>query len=206
MANLVHLVRHGEVDNPDHLVYGRLPNFGLSDRGRAQAEDAARYLARPPIVAVWSSPLARALETAGLIARRHQLPVKVDEDLTEWRLADEWEGLVWEDLPDRKPGQLEAYLEKPWDLPFSKESLEECAHRVAAVVRRLDEAHREGDVVVVGHQDPTQAARLLLTGATLAEQHEDKPLHATVLSLRAGTPWEELARYDPEDQVRFPPD
>lgn len=205
MANLIHLVRHGEVDNPKHVVYGRLPGYGLSERGLEQAQDAARYLASPPIVAVWSSPLERAIETAYEIARRHQLPVKVDDALTEWKMADEWEGLVWEDLPEARPGQLEAYLDKPWDLAFAAESLETCARRVGAVVRRLDEMYRDGEVVVVGHQDPTQAARLLLTGKTLADQHTGKPLHATVLSLRAGTPWVELARYDPENQVQFPP-
>ena len=56
---VVHLVRHGEVENPRGVIYGRLPGFGLSARGRAQVEETAAYLAEqlddPPLVV--SSPL-----------------------------------------------------------------------------------------------------------------------------------------------------
>lgn len=95
MASYVHLIRHGEVENPEHVVYARLAGFGLSDRGRRQATEAARYLARRPVVAVWSSPLQRALETAWVLAEPHGLPVLVDDELTEWKLADDWAGIVW---------------------------------------------------------------------------------------------------------------
>ena len=70
MAARVHLVRHGEVHNPDHLVYASLPGFTLSERGEAQARAVARYLGRQPIVGVWSSPLERALRTAEPLAQR----------------------------------------------------------------------------------------------------------------------------------------
>ena len=112
MARHVHLVRHGEVDNPQHVVYAALPGFELSELGRLQAKEAARYLSRQPIVAVWSSPLERSLSTAAVIASRSGLPVSVDADLTEWKIADGWAGIVWEDLPIRRPGELEAYLEE----------------------------------------------------------------------------------------------
>ncbi len=205
MAFYVHLVRHGEVDNPDHVVYGRMPGFGLTERGRRQARDAGRYLARRPVVAIWSSPLERALETASTIAQPHGLAVSVDDDFTEWRLADGWQGIVWEDLPQRRPGELEMYLEAPWDLPFALESLERCADRMAAAVLAANERHRDGDVVIVSHQDPVQAVRLLLTGRTLREQHIDKPGHATVITVEHGTPWSEVSRYDPPEQESFPP-
>lgn len=205
MAALVHLVRHGEVENPDHVVYGRLAGFGLSERGVEQANDAARYMSSRPIVAVWSSPLERAIETAEKIAARHQLPIRIEDGLTEWRLADAWEGCPWDTLPQTHPGQLERYLETPWDLPFSSESLEEAADRVAEVVRLAHATHLGGDVAIVSHQDPVQAALLLLTGGTLATQHVDKPMHATVYTLKPSTPWELAARYDPEAQRQFPP-
>jgi len=205
MAFYAHLVRHGEVDNPEHVVYGRMPGFGLTDRGRRQAIDAGRYLARRPIVAVWSSPLERALATAVVIAQPHALPVHVDEDLTEWKLADRWQGIVWEDLPERLPGELETYLETPWDMPFAPESLEACADRIAAAVVRANERHRDGDIVVVSHQDPVQAVRLLLTGRSLHDQHDEKPEHATVITLENDVPWREVSRYDPAEQEPFPP-
>lgn len=205
MASYIHLVRHGEVENPDHVVYGRLPGYGLSERGHDQARDAARYMASSPIVAVWCSPLLRAIETAEHIASRHHVPMRIEEELTEWRLSDVWSGSPWDTLPTTHPGQLERYLETPWDLPFSPESLEEAADRVANVARNARKVHPEGDVVIVSHQDPVQAALLLLTGGTLATQHVDKPMHATVYTLKHGTPWTLEARYDPETQALFPP-
>ena len=79
----VHVVRHGEVDNPTGVLYGRLPGYHLSDKGRAQAQAVADALAERDIVAVIASPLERAQETAGPIAAKHGLPVDTDPDLIE---------------------------------------------------------------------------------------------------------------------------
>jgi len=178
----VHLVRHGEVANPDHVVYAALDGFSLSPRGLRQAAAAADHLASFPVAAVWSSPLARAVETAGVVADRFGLDVHVDPGLTEWGLADRWAGVRWEDLREVFPGELEAYLDHPTELPFAPESLAALAARVVAVVERV-RAGAAGDVVVVSHQDPVQAARLALTGRPLAGLWTDKPLHAAVVTL-----------------------
>lgn len=199
----VHLVRHGEVHNPDHVVYAALAGYGLSERGRAQARDAARYLRSAPVTAVWSSPLQRAIETAEPIARAHDLPIRIAEDLTEWKMADDWAGIRWEALPTERPGQLEAYLNQPLDLPFASESLTTLAERMRGVLSEIAGRH-EGDVVVVSHQDPVQAARLSITGRDLAGQHTDKPMHGTVITLRPGTPWTELTSWSPEQGTEFP--
>src|SRR6201999_4620367 len=79
----VHLIRHGEVHNPDGILYGRLPGFRLSDRGRAQAAAVGDALAGRDIVAVIASPLQRAQETAAFIAAKHDLEVDTDPDLIE---------------------------------------------------------------------------------------------------------------------------
>ncbi len=79
----VHLIRHGEVHNPDGILYGRLPGFRLSETGQGQAVAAAELLAGRDIVAVIASPLQRAQETATPIAARHGLPIDTDHDLIE---------------------------------------------------------------------------------------------------------------------------
>ena len=70
-ATTIHFVRHGEVHNPDHILYERLPGFHLSDRGRRMAGATARYLAANPqtntAAAIYSSPLDRTRETAQAI-------------------------------------------------------------------------------------------------------------------------------------------
>jgi hypothetical protein len=76
-------VRHGEVHNPDKVLYGRLPDFHLSERGRAQAQASADWLADNDIVYVVASPLERAQETAEPIAAPHGLTIDTDDDLIE---------------------------------------------------------------------------------------------------------------------------
>ena len=129
MLERLHLVRHGEVDNPDHVVYADLPGYPLSTTGRDEARAAGAYLGKGRVDAVVCSPLDRAVETAAIIAAAVDRPYAVDERLTEWRLAGRWAGTVWEELPDVFPGELEAYLEHPHDLRFSPESIAEVAAR-----------------------------------------------------------------------------
>src|SRR6476469_2116957 len=80
----VHLVRHGEVDNPDRVLYGRLPGFKLSELGERQAAAAAQYLADEFDVGyLVSSPLERARQTAGPLSEALGLDTVIDERLIE---------------------------------------------------------------------------------------------------------------------------
>jgi broad specificity phosphatase PhoE len=205
MSDRVHLVRHGEVENPDHLVYADLRGFGLSELGIRQAALTAEHLADRPIAAVYSSPLQRATETAGAIAASHGLVVNTVPELTEWRLTDRWKGRVWDDLDAEFPGDLHAYFHHPLDMAFSPESLEELAVRVSAAIEGLAGDHPGGEIVVVSHQDPIQTARLAFTHHTLADLHEDKPSHAEVFTFDVGAPWIERNRWAPAEQEGFPP-
>ena len=197
MARHVHLVRHGEAHNPEEVVYDSLPGFPLSETGNVQARAVSRYLGSQPIVAVWSSPLQRALETAAPIAARSGVPVLVDEELIEWSLLSRWAGTKWADLPSTYPGELEAYLEHPDRLEFANETLGMLTERMTAAIRRVEAQYDAGDVVVVGHQDPIQAARLALTGRSLSGLHSVKPTHASVITLAPGPSWRELTFWEP---------
>jgi broad specificity phosphatase PhoE len=197
MAALVHLVRHAEVDNPDHLVYSDLPGFGLSPHGIDQARRVGRYLGARPVVAIWSSPLERSLRTAEEIAARTAVPVKVDPGLTEWRVTSRWKGHTWRELPKAFPGELEGYLEHPELLDFAEETLDRLADRMASTARRLDTDHPHGDVVIVSHQDPIQAGRLRLIGAPVSGLHDQKPGHGAVVTLRPGVVWREETVWEP---------
>jgi broad specificity phosphatase PhoE len=206
----IHLVRHGEVHNPDHVVYADLDGFGLSDRGAAQAEAAGAFLRGEPIAAVVHSPLQRAVETAQAIAAACAATIEPDPDLTEWLIGRRWAGVVWEDLPSRFPGELEAYLEHPADLPFAPEPIGTVAARMGTAIGAALERHHSGGLVVVSHQDPIQAVRLALTGRELATLQQDKPQHAEVITLLRtddATPpaWEERSRWAPQQGGAFPP-
>ena len=203
MAALVHLVRHAEVDNPQHLVYGSMSGFGLSPHGLDQARRVGRYLGPRPVVAIWSSPLERSLRTSEEIAARSGVPVRVEDDLREWTITDRWKGHTWNAISDAFPGELEAYLEHPERLEFADESLLDLAHRVSAVAKRLDAEHPHGDVVIVSHQDSIQAARLRLIGSDVSKLHEGKPGHGAVVTLRPGSTWTEETVWEPGQSPRF---
>ncbi len=206
MSHAAILVRHGEVENPDNIVYADLPGFGLSERGFRQATSVAERLKSMQIAAVYASPLRRAKETAAAIADVHGLGVLVDPRLTEWRLADRWKGLAWDQLDVHFPGDLDAYLSHPWDLDFNPEPLADLASRMAGAITSVANRHPREAVVVVSHQDPIQAARLALTGRSLRDLADAKPRHAEAFFISVGDPWRQEWRWAPPDQAPFPPE
>lgn len=80
---IVHMLRHGEVFNPDKILYGRLPGFKLSELGVQMAKAAAESLAGRDVTHLVSSPLERARQTAEPFAADFTLPVEIDERLIE---------------------------------------------------------------------------------------------------------------------------
>ncbi|HVL65543.1 MAG TPA: histidine phosphatase family protein [Actinomycetota bacterium] len=152
----VHLVRHGRVENPQGVIYGRLPGFHLSEIGKQQATQAADHLAPRPVRAVWASPLERAQETAAAIAERHGVEVVTDERLIE--SATHLEGIG---------RTLLAFATSPrhwWRLrnpirPSWGESYEDIRKRMTEVVAEALAAAAGGDAVVVSHQTPIIVAR-----------------------------------------------
>ena len=207
MLRALHLVRHGEVHNPDHVVYADLAGFGLSDTGRRQATSAAQRLGKGSCNAIVTSPLDRAVETAEAIAAAADLTPTIDDRLTEWSLSMRWAGVGWDDLPDRFPGELEAYLARPTDLDFASEIIGQVAARMAQVVTELATDNPGGSAVIVSHQDPIQALRLLLTNRPLAGLNLDKPQHCSVITLQpAGQAWYEVSVWTPQIASEpFPP-
>ena len=79
----MHLLRHGEVHNPTGVLYGRLPDFHLSDLGREMAETVGAHLADHDVTVVVASPLDRAQETAAPIASAHGLSITTDDRVIE---------------------------------------------------------------------------------------------------------------------------
>ncbi|MGA1328845.1 MAG: histidine phosphatase family protein, partial [Candidatus Nanopelagicales bacterium] len=80
---LVHLVRHGEVFNPQKILYGRLPGYHLSDRGVAMADLVAEFFRNADVTQLISSPMERAIQTAEPIGRIKNLAITQDQNLLE---------------------------------------------------------------------------------------------------------------------------
>ena len=79
----LYFVRHGTVHNPNRIAYRRLPGFNLSDHGRLEAAETARFLQSIRFDAIWHSPLERAFETAEIINAPHRLELHVEERIIE---------------------------------------------------------------------------------------------------------------------------
>ncbi|HVF53957.1 MAG TPA: histidine phosphatase family protein [Actinomycetota bacterium] len=155
----VHLVRHGHVENPGNVIYGRLPGFVLSATGRDQAAAAAERLSERPLDEVWSSPLERAQETAATIATPHGLEVVTDERLVESGTTLEGVG--------RRAVAFATSPQKWWSLrnplrPSWGESFVEISARMTEVIFEVLEASPGAEVAFVSHQTPVLVARLAL--------------------------------------------
>ena len=163
---VIHLVRHGHVENPGRVLYGRLPGFNLSARGRAQAGLLARYFAASPLAAVVASPLERAQQTAGPIAAVHGLEVRTDLRLIE--TSNVFEGVAgnvaWYIL--RHPGIW--WKARDLRTPSWGERNVDMVERVHAAVAEARAEFAGGSVVLVSHQAPIWVARLAFEKRRLA--------------------------------------
>lgn len=70
MTTTLYLMRHGQVHNPDDVLYGRMPGYYLSDEGVAQVQAAGEWLAEKEIEAIYCSPMERARQSADIVAAR----------------------------------------------------------------------------------------------------------------------------------------
>jgi len=161
----VHLVRHGEVDNPGRVLYGRIPGFHLSEAGRMMAKAAADFLAGRDITLLRSSPLERAVETAEPIAAELGLPVELDDRLIEPWNHFEGERFAVGDGALRQPRHW-LHLRNPfrpsWGEPYT-----EVAARVLAAVADVARAADGHEAVCVSHQLPIWVARRATEGRRL---------------------------------------
>lgn len=165
VRTVVHLVRHGEVHNPDKVLYGRIAGYRLSGRGERMAEAVAADLGTRDVAAVVSSPLERAQQTAGPLASALGLDVRTDERLIE--STNVFEGLTVGvgDGALRRP----RYWRHLWD-PFTPswgEAYRQVADRVLAAVADARDSAPGREVVCVSHQLPIWTARSQAEGRRL---------------------------------------
>jgi broad specificity phosphatase PhoE len=156
-ATTVHLVRHGEVHNPTGVLYGRLPGFTLSERGRHMAEQVAQAMLDADITVVWCSPLERAVETAEPIAAVSGVQVGTDDRLIESENVFEGKTFGVGDGSLKNPS-VWRYLWNPFR-PSWGEPYEHVADRVLAAVAEARAAARGHEAVLVSHQLPIEIAR-----------------------------------------------
>lgn len=155
---VVHLLRHGEVYNPQGILYGRAAGFVLSDRGRAMAERVAERIGDRDITHIVSSPLERAQETAAPLAKVRGVAPVLDERVIESTNIFEGQPFTVGRSLLRRPS-VWRHLVNPFR-PSWGEPYREVAARMWAAVEDAREAAEGHEAVIVSHQLPIWICRL----------------------------------------------
>ena len=179
-AQRIHLVRHGEVYNPSGVLYGRLPNFHLSDKGKLMAEAAAEELKVQnfPVKAIFTSPLVRTQESAKPIEELFGLDAKTDENLIE----------PWNVFEGRKLSVKAVAMRPNWWWHFRNparpawgESFKDIINRMEEAIETASASVKTGDVVLVTHQLPIWVMHLHLAGEKL--MHDPRKRRCSLSSI-----------------------
>lgn len=173
----IHLIRHGEVHNPDNILYARLPGRYLTARGHQQAEVVAGAMAQRPIAAVYSSPMPRAVQTADYFAYAHGLTLTtsalINEILTPYQgwTMDHIEAMGW-DLYS--------------NLPSGYEDWNDVLARIQTFCTDICTRYPEQEVIAVAHGDIAITAALWAEALPLevtSRAQISYPGHVSITSL-----------------------
>ncbi|MBP7894486.1 MAG: histidine phosphatase family protein [Candidatus Planktophila sp.] len=179
MSTTVHVARHGEVENPEKILYGRQPGWRLSNRGQQMAETLGEWSKSINLGALHVSPLQRAQETAAPIARAHGIEITTDERLIE--AANVFEGKSFElGSGVLKHPSSWRHLYNPWK-PSWGEPYEEQINRMLAAIFAARKAANGKDAIVVSHQLPIWILRSAIEGRSLL--HDPRKRICTLASV-----------------------
>jgi len=201
MGSTVHVMRHGEVENPEKILYGRQPGWHLSQRGHEMAQTVAEWSKQFDIGALHVSPLERAQETAAPVSAAHKVAITTDPQLIE--AANIFEGKKFELGSGvlRHP-RMWRHLYNPakpsWGEPYE----EQIARMLKAVFAARDAAKGK-DAWIVSHQLPIWILRSAIEGRRLL--HDPRKRECTLASVTSihlddngdivGTSYNEPARH-----------
>lgn len=141
---IIHFVRHGNVDNPHNIRYGRLPGWHLSEQGRRNVEQSSLFFVRRPIRHIYSSPLERTQQTATLLALPFpHVDITLDDRILEVKTGAEYEG---------KP-RTEKFVYPTTTRP-DFETQDDIIARFRLFIEEKVLQHNGQEIIAVSHGDP----------------------------------------------------
>ena len=165
MAQVIHFVRHGEVHNPEKILYGLQPGWRLSERGIQMAQVVAQWSKNLNLGAIHSSPLQRAQETVAPIIDNHKLQLSTDKNLIE--ASNIFEGKKFElGSGVLKHPKSWRYLYNPWR-PSWGEPYDQIINRMLKALFSARDAAGGKDAICVSHQLPIWILRSAVEGRRL---------------------------------------
>lgn len=180
---IVHLLRHGEVYNPSGILYGRLPDYHLSDTGQEMARRLADHLRDFDLIHLRCSPMERAQETMAPVADSHNLPVTTDGRVIEAGNFLEGQQVAVNSSAFRNPRNWRYFLNPV--KPSWGEAYAEIAVRMRLAMRDAMQAALGHEALIVTHQLPIWMARSDVEGRRLA--HDPRKRECTLASLTSFT-------------------
>jgi broad specificity phosphatase PhoE len=179
MAQTIHFVRHGEVHNPEKILYGLQPGWRLSDRGNEMAAVIGDWSTKLDLGAIHSSPLQRAQETVAPIIAKHKLSLTTDKNLIE--ASNIFEGKKFELGSGvlRHPSSWR-YLYNPWK-PSWGEPYDQLISRMLKGLFTARDAAGGKDAICVSHQLPIWILRSAVEGRRLL--HDPRKRECTLASV-----------------------
>jgi len=184
---IIHLLRHGEVHNPDAVLYGRLPEFHLSELGRQMAEMLGEYFhgraaQGANIVHLAASPLTRAQETAQPIAKALNLEITTEDRIIE--AENYFQGLHVSKAELLRPKhwpKLRNPFRPSWGEPYKQQAARVIAAVKDARLQAIALGGADAEAILVSHQLPIWATRLSAEGKPL--WHDPRKRECTLTSV-----------------------
>jgi len=202
-ATRIHLVRHGEVHNPDGVLYGRLPNFSLSDLGHKMAAEAANELGASGIQLsrILASPLQRTLQSAQPISDQFNLPIEIEQDIIEPTNIFEGHSVNFATVVRNPRFLLKLYnpYKPSWGEPFIQ-----IQRRMVDAMRRAWDQTPSGEIAMVSHQLPIWMVHRFASGQRLS--HDPRSRRCELSSITSfsfdGDLLREVDYRDPAKELR----
>lgn len=152
MTTKIFFVRHGEVDNPKKVWYGRLPGFDLSSEGKRQIIKTAKFLSKNKINAIYASPLLRAKQSAEIISKTLNLPINYSDDLLEIKSS----------LQGKPNDYISSHTVK-FNI-FTDETIEDVNDRMQKFIKETISKHKGKNIAAVTHGDPIMIVKAKIKG------------------------------------------
>ncbi|MBI2617219.1 histidine phosphatase family protein [Candidatus Gottesmanbacteria bacterium] len=144
----LYFMRHGQVYNPQDILYGRLPNFGLSEKGIKDVENAATKLKNFGITHIYSSPMLRAKQTAKIIGSKLGIEASTSRLLNEVRI-------IFQGMPLSKYRlEIQPKLYNQQLVAKGQESIDEIASRMMKFLHTMIQRHSKESILAISHGDP----------------------------------------------------
>lgn len=158
MKTNIYFVRHGEVENPQKVWYGRLSGFPLSKTGKKRMEDAGDKLKDKNIDIIYSSPLLRARQSSEIIRQKLNLKkTHYSQKILEVKSSLQGEPLSALD-------KIKFSVFKSPDNNVKGETIDECLRRMENFINNCLQKHQGKNIVVVSHGDPIMVVRAKIIG------------------------------------------